>query len=518
MLVTFVDVQEDEAGVYKCSLDTTLEKKLMIIDDSFLLQVDADKAITEDRFTLTEECIIPCAVNIIDSDYRFEESDFLVNFTWYRNSKQVKEDGLHIGTSDIYYKFINSRHQFTSFLSLFNITESLYGKYMCEGSINLRKYDQADDGDKLQFPRTVKKLHHLRPLHWKKQAKKLASKVLDSQLPYKNVQSMSAKLIMLQQQSQQRFRTINSQLEATAYEVKILSQMVTHIKLWFGVISSLLLQVLIHFWKWVIVIVSAYCYWSKCVQYIQKKIKEREMKRNYALLEKIAALGLTFRHQCSKYHYDVFISSCEDDQKFVEDQLLLKIQREWQLTKYYSEQDELIGVDIISNMSEKIHKSRKTLVVLSQKFIESSCVIVLNANISDNSHKCPSKCSRLLDIHLFSHSSLLNSTHRLVPATTAASKSISTTTTAEFIKLETAMRVTLALDRAQYRCNGDDNKSDDVYQALRVVDHQTVTNLEGRHETRYRVIWKGYRPKDDMWELSDNILDKGLITEYESRT
>ncbi|XP_070562221.1 uncharacterized protein [Ptychodera flava] len=160
MLVTFVDVQEDEAGVYKCSLDTTLEKQLMIIDDSFLLQVDADKAITEDRFTLTEECIIPCAVNIIDSDYRFEESDFLVNFTWYRNSKQVKEDGLHIGTSDIYYKFINSRHQFTSFLSLFNITESLYGKYMCEGSINLRKYDQADDGDKLQFPRTVKKLHH----------------------------------------------------------------------------------------------------------------------------------------------------------------------------------------------------------------------------------------------------------------------------------------------------------------------------------------------------------------------
>ncbi|XP_070564647.1 toll-like receptor 6 [Ptychodera flava] len=190
---------------------------------------------------------------------------------------------------------------------------------------------------------------------------------------------MSAKLLMHQLKSQQLTRSVNTKLEHikdvsedNRYEIKKLWQMMTYIQIKVAVLSSISLQLLINFWKWVIFFVSAILSSVKMYKCIQRKLKDREMKRHYARLEEIAALGLTFRHQCSEYKYDVFISSCEEDGTFVEDQLLPKIQTEWHLSKYYGEMDGPLGVDIISNLSEKIHKSRKTLVVLSQKFIQSS--------------------------------------------------------------------------------------------------------------------------------------------------
>ncbi|XP_069120259.1 toll-like receptor 4 [Argopecten irradians] len=79
------------------------------------------------------------------------------------------------------------------------------------------------------------------------------------------------------------------------------------------------------------------------------------------------------------YTYDAFISHAEEDSEFVLGDLLKNLEENSQLSVCLHQRDFIAGRNIAENITNAIHNSRKTLVILSPDFLRSNwCMFELN--------------------------------------------------------------------------------------------------------------------------------------------
>ena len=86
------------------------------------------------------------------------------------------------------------------------------------------------------------------------------------------------------------------------------------------------------------------------------------------------------QHQTEQvYDYDAFVSYSDQQRNFVINNMLLKLENEHGLRLCVHQRDFTPGKDIATNITSAIHRSRKTLIVLSKSFLESNwCVFEFN--------------------------------------------------------------------------------------------------------------------------------------------
>lgn len=89
---------------------------------------------------------------------------------------------------------------------------------------------------------------------------------------------------------------------------------------------------------------------------------------------------ITNQHQYEQlYDYNAFVSYSEKQRSFVIDELLLRLETEHEMRLCLHDRDFIPGKDIATNITSSIHRSRKTLIILSKSFLESNwCMFEFN--------------------------------------------------------------------------------------------------------------------------------------------
>lgn len=71
------------------------------------------------------------------------------------------------------------------------------------------------------------------------------------------------------------------------------------------------------------------------------------------------------------YDYDAFVSYAEEDQHFVHETFLTNIEEGAELRVCLHKRDFLVGNEIAANITDAIHRSRKTICILTNHFLNS---------------------------------------------------------------------------------------------------------------------------------------------------
>ncbi|VDH94903.1 Hypothetical predicted protein [Mytilus galloprovincialis] len=71
------------------------------------------------------------------------------------------------------------------------------------------------------------------------------------------------------------------------------------------------------------------------------------------------------------YDYDAFVSYADEDQNFVHDKFINHVERDGELRMCLHKRDFLFGNEIAGNITDAIHRSRKTVCIISRPFLNS---------------------------------------------------------------------------------------------------------------------------------------------------
>ncbi|XP_063404252.1 toll-like receptor 4 [Mytilus trossulus] len=71
------------------------------------------------------------------------------------------------------------------------------------------------------------------------------------------------------------------------------------------------------------------------------------------------------------YDFDAFVSYADEDQNFVHEKFIKHVERDGELRVCAHKRDFLVGKDIAANITDAIHRSRKTVCIISNNFLNS---------------------------------------------------------------------------------------------------------------------------------------------------
>ncbi|CAH0712829.1 unnamed protein product, partial [Brenthis ino] len=102
-------------------------------------------------------------------------------------------------------------------------------------------------------------------------------------------------------------------------------------------------------------------------------IFRRNFKYFFITLRNSATLSLINKNSTSAegaiYHYDVFVSYCNEDRAWVLDQLLPHVERDCNISVCLHERDFQVGLSILENIVSCMDRSRSIMLIISKRFL-----------------------------------------------------------------------------------------------------------------------------------------------------